>query len=98
MRERERMADQRLDRVGDEHLLDEALHEPQRTLAKQRDAVFALLELSGKVLVAKHRAGDQMREQRDEGREIDRMLGSLDIPSIDKIGRASCRASVCQYV
>src|SRR3546814_2469010 len=24
-----------------------------------------------------------MREQRDEGREIDRMLGSLDIPSID---------------
>ncbi len=69
--------------VGDEHLLDEALHEAGAAFGELVDGVGAVVELVDQVLEAQHRAGDQVREDRDEGGEVDQVVGRRGIAAVD---------------
>ncbi|MCY1452530.1 hypothetical protein D9M71_694550 [compost metagenome] len=69
--------------VGDEHFLDEALHEARAAFGKLVEGVGAVVELVGQVLEAQHRAGDQVREDRDEGGEVDQVAGGRGVAAVD---------------
>ena len=79
----EAVVDHRRQTIGDEHLLDEALHEARSAFGELVETVGTLDELVGQVLVAQYRPGDQLREQGNEGGEVDRMASRLDIAAVD---------------
>ncbi|MCY1428351.1 hypothetical protein D9M71_442320 [compost metagenome] len=61
--------------VGDEHFLDETLHEAGAAFGELVQGVGAVVELVDQVLEAQHGAGDQVREDRHEGGEVDQVAG-----------------------
>ena len=83
VRQRERRVDERRDRVGDQHLLAEARHEPADSAAELLLGVGAVPELLGDHVVADDRAGDELGEQRDERREVDEVPGRAAGPPVD---------------
>ncbi|MNQ70728.1 hypothetical protein D3C85_853720 [compost metagenome] len=78
----EEVVDQRCQAVGDEHLLDEALHEAGGAFAELVEAVAAVGELLGEILVAQHRPGNQLREQGDEGGEVDQVFRGFGVAAV----------------
>ncbi|MND40616.1 hypothetical protein D3C80_313580 [compost metagenome] len=71
------------DAVGDEDLLDEALHEPGAAFGELVHRMGAVVELVDQVLEAQHRAGDQVREDRHEGGEVHQVAGGRGVAAID---------------
>ncbi|MNN04957.1 hypothetical protein D3C81_1176980 [compost metagenome] len=69
--------------VGDEDLLDETLHEPRAALGELVEGVGAVVELIGQVAETQHGAGDQVREDRHERREVDQVAGRRGVATVD---------------
>ncbi|MNF66323.1 hypothetical protein D3C84_481100 [compost metagenome] len=68
--------------VGDEDLLDETLHEPRAALGELVEGVRAVVELVGEVAETQNRAGNQVREDRHEGREVDQVARGRGVAAI----------------
>ncbi|MNO93249.1 hypothetical protein D3C76_848460 [compost metagenome] len=68
--------------VGDEDFLDETLHEPRAALGELVEGVGAVVELVGQVAETQHGAGDQVREDRHERREVDQVAGGRGVAAV----------------
>ena len=68
--------------VGDEHFLDEALHEAGAAFGELVQGVGAVVELVDQVLEAQHGACDQVRENRHERCEVDQVAGSRGVTAV----------------
>ncbi len=69
--------------VGDEHFLDEALHEARCTFRELVQRVSAVVELVGQVAETQHGAGDQVREDRDECSEVDQVARGRGVAAVN---------------
>ena len=69
--------------IGQQDLLRQPEHEPPRAVGCIRHAVHPGAELRGHIRIADDRPGDQLREHRDIGREIDKTPLRGDIAAVD---------------
>ncbi|KPZ05699.1 Alginate o-acetyltransferase AlgI [Pseudomonas syringae pv. spinaceae] len=68
--------------VGDEHFLDEALHESRGTLGELVQRVGPVVELIGQITETQHGPGNQVREDRNECREVDQVASGRGIAAV----------------
>ena len=77
--------------VGEQHLLDQPDDEEEQPAARaRRQCACGRRSCSRDVAVAHDRAGDQLREERDEGREVDSERAGADLA---RGRRRSCSSS-----